>query len=386
MRIAHLADAHLCSGRTGKLDPDMGLDQTLCDRYRAFAWCVEDAVARGAELLLVAGDILENIGGHVPTQTEYNLAIQALDFAGRVPVLIIGGNHELPKATAEANPISMLWRSHTAFIGSRDVCIQPDWHVAKYRELHIACAPWPNRQQLLASRPDLTPMGAEAAISVAMTDVIRGLAAERTPGVPSILLGHFSIDLAEAGSESRMMGLGSEFTIGAHDLTGMGFDAILLGHVHRPQQVTGLPIWYAGSPCQMDWGERGERNGYWLHDLAADTHKFRDNPHNRRHLKLTVGRDAFPPAQADVKGARVWVVIPPGEDADEAGIEEWLRMAGAEDIRIERQPRAVELRRETTLTEGMGRKEQLRAYLTQTYPEEDIDALMEEARNVEEAA
>lgn len=407
MRIALIADAHLATGKASRLDPEMGLDQTLCDRYRAFEWCFRDAAER-ADLILVAGDTFDSQN---PTTTERWLALQALQPAiheGK-RVVILTGNHEMGKAAAERDATDHLANAdHQVWVFGKEQMIGDDrrpWlevHAnaaflipcrkpVNDADLYVARCPWPNRQQLLASRPDLTPMGAEAAIREAMMDVLRGLAADRLPGVPSILLGHFSVDLAEAGSESRMMGLGSEWTLGAYDVAGLGFDAALLGHIHCPQQVAGLPMWYAGSPCEMDFGERDQQHGYWLFDLNDTlgglrrdmTAEFRDNPHNRRHMKITLGTDPWPDDPAVFSGARVWVAIPPNRDEDEAAIAYELEAAGALEWRIDHQPRPSERRRETGLTDGMGRWEQLEAYLKQTHPNEDIPALIEEARTVE---
>lgn len=374
MLIAHIADAHMASGKTGKLDAELGLDQTLCDRYRAFRWCVADAAEQGADLILVAGDIFDS---PTPTPTEWDLACEALTKRGpNRPVLVLAGNHESPKASHETNPLRMV-RGRV----SADVT-EPGIHT--YGDLQIVCCPWPNEKQLLAARLDLGALSVEAAIREAMMDVLRGLAADRKPAVPSVLLGHFSVDLAEAGSESRLMALGASWSLNAYDVAGLGFDLVLLGHIHKPQQVGGLPIWYAGSPCEMDFGERNDRSGYYLHDLESGAAEFRPNPHNRRHLKFVLGRGDFPPATADAKGAHVWVVIPPGEDADETGIEEWFQSAGAHNVRIQREARPVE-RRERGVSEGLTAEEYLRIFVERDYPEEDPEAVVAEARRIEEA-
>ena len=55
MLIGHLADSHV--GPMGsKLDPATGLNARMMDRARCLEWCVRDAIARQAELIVFAGD------------------------------------------------------------------------------------------------------------------------------------------------------------------------------------------------------------------------------------------------------------------------------------------------------------------------------------------
>ena len=49
-----------------------------------------------------------------------------------------------------------------------------------------------------------------------------------------------------------------------------GFDYTALGHIHKPQQVGGHPIWYAGSPLKYSFGETGQDKCALLVTLGAE--------------------------------------------------------------------------------------------------------------------
>ena len=402
MRIAHCADFHLAPAGS-KLDPETGLNARMMDRYRCARFCIKDAVERGADLILVAGDVFDSPN---PSSTQRRLALQTLQpaFWRATPVVVLMGNHEVAKHTGERNATDHLEDVDTVTVVERpgivDVYNRADGGLTALPRLEnemlkelgvqtedlrlqIACLPYPNRQLLLAKRPDLGVLSVEQAMREAMMDVARGLAAELEPGIPSVLLGHFSVDLAEAGSESRLMALGADWTLNAHEVAGLGFDAVLLAHIHKPQTV--LPqMHYCGSPEAMDFGEEGERKSYSLVDI--DEHgvsAIRVPTPYRKFRTVDLASDPWPAAD-ELREAIVKVRVPAGMDTDDAQMRRELDEAGAHDYTIIHQPPETVRRREVEVNQDMPFEKLLRAW-AELQEDVDPDALVAEATELEGA-
>ncbi len=280
VRVAHTADWHLAS-QGAKLDPETGLNARLLDRYRCARFVIEDALKREADLIVHCGDAFDRPR---PTPTEVRLCREALRPAleGRVPIVMLKGNHDDVRSPSEKHALDLLRDTPGLVIvdrpgllnvwgGTQDVVVEPpEVATPDGRDLilQIACLPWPNKQLLLADEANrnLEPGALKLLVREKMMDVARGLAAQRIEGVPAILAGHFSVDMAEAGAQNRLMMLGGEWTLNLHELAALGFDAILLGHIHRGQAWRDLEpmVAYCGSPEAVSFGEEGETKGYAL--------------------------------------------------------------------------------------------------------------------------
>ena len=257
--------------------------------------------------------------------------------------------------------------------------------------LQLACMPWPNKQLLLADDAyrGMDPGQLNEVVREKVTAILRYLAGERLPGVPAYLVGHFSVDMASAGGQNRLMGLGGEWTINVHDLAGLEFDSVLLGHIHRSQTLSEQPhtpwMGYSGSPEAVTFGEEGEQKGYWLHTLGDDeAREFVPTPH-RKFLTIDADEamrgDAAPPYLA---GTILRVRIGPGESVDLVELRRRLDTVCVSEFAIETE-RAEAVRRRADITEQTGVEEALRAWLA-TRPDLEplADALVAEAVLIEE--
>lgn len=95
----------------------------------------------------------------------------------------------------------------------------------------------------------------------------------KTKGKMKIVIGHLTVRGAQLNSGIRLMG--SEFELTQEQLESTGADLIVLGHIHKRQQI-GDRIWYVGTLSQNDFGEEGNPSGFLLIDTEARTHEFID--------------------------------------------------------------------------------------------------------------
>jgi exonuclease SbcD len=267
MRVAAFADCHI--GAYGsKIDAETALNARLIDCVNSLRFVVDDAKRRGAELLLFAGDMFRSPTAK-PTPTELVFAARAM--RGPLPIIAIDGNHDVPRSIGEVTALAPLGNS--AWLEM----VAPHFEVRRVGEqdIQLAYLPWPNRSALAATLPDyqrLSPADADRLIAAHLESILRGLAAQVDPSMPSILLAHISIDSAEVGAERQIMA-GKDITIPLSAIP-QEFTFAVLGHVHKPQDFAaqGRPnVFYCGSTERINFGEEGEDKSYVLLDTDAGT-------------------------------------------------------------------------------------------------------------------
>jgi len=402
MKLVHSADWHL-SAQRNRIDADTGLNSRLIDFYRCARYTIEDGLSRGAQLVLHAGDAFH---GCRPTPTEVRLFREAIGPAleAGVPVALLLGNHDAPRSPAEKHALDLVRETPGLLVidrpvllnvweGSGGVAIEPP-EVAtpdgRDLALQLACLPWPNKQLLLASEEyrRLDPGQLNEAVRQKVMDCLHGLAAQLIPGIPAVLLAHLSADLAQAGGQNRLMALGGEWTVNVHDLAGLGFDAICLGHIHKPQVLCDGPwIGYCGSPEAVSFGEETEDKSYCLLDVHDDCSVEVEQiptPH-RRFLTIDLSNGHALPTPDELAGAIVRVRVPQASDVDFAALRRDLEAAGVHEYQVETQRAETVRRRAVAVSSEMALEEAIKAYLAQRPDLQPLaDALIAEAHVVEQ--
>ncbi len=96
MRLAHISDCHLGFGRRGMRFAEQ-------DVYRCFQTAMSEA-RQWADVILVTGDLFDNVRLDVDA-----LRLAASEFSAcKQPVVIVGGNHDVPAMVGVESPLSML--------------------------------------------------------------------------------------------------------------------------------------------------------------------------------------------------------------------------------------------------------------------------------------
>jgi exonuclease SbcD len=398
-KFTFTADWHIAPARS-KIDPSTQLNARLMDFYRCARFTVEDGLARGAQAILHAGDAFH---GCRPTPTEVRLFREAVGPAleAGVPVVLLLGNHDAPRSPVERHALDLLRETEGLAVIDRPTLLffqhleteQRDFLrpcTAEQADLQVACLPWPNKQLLLASDENrkLDPGQLNELMREKVMDCLRGLAAQLTPDIPAVLLGHFSVDLAQAGGQNRLMMLGGEWTLNVHEIEGLGFDAILLGHIHKPQDI-GMRTSYCGSPEAVTFGEEGEGKSYSLVEIGEpgklDVCATRVATPYRRFVTIDLGDGtALPPAD-ELAGAIVRVRVPQANDVDFNALRRDLEAAGVHEYQVETERAEAVRRRAVEVSSKMALEEAIRAWLEERPDLKPMtEALLAEARSVEQ--
>jgi len=149
--------------------------------------------------------------------------------------------------------------------------------VYRFAGCAVATLPWVHPGRLIAQRGGGDRDEIHADVAQLLLDIAaRGFedCARVAPGAPTILLGHWSISGSSLPNGLPVDQL-REPVIALPDLEALGFDAIVAGHIHRPQLLETRvgsapgPIFYVGSPMPLNHGEASTDHGVWILDLPG---------------------------------------------------------------------------------------------------------------------
>lgn len=364
--LLHFADQHL--GPAGsRLDSETGLNGALMDRYRCARFAVEDGIRRGARLVLSCGDLLDSAK---PSPTEVHWARESFAPALEhgVRCLLLLGTHEANRNLIYQHALTLLEDAPGLRVAAYPEMIRiPDERDPAETALQIACLPSAHKARLLADEQmrDLSPADLAAAMREKLMDIARGLATQRAPGIPSVLIHHFSIDTAEAGPQDRMMMLTGDVTLSVHELAALGFDAVLGGHVHKPQVLHERPwIGYSGSTETVNQGERLHEHGYYLHTFEQGQHAAEFYPTPARQF-VTLEAQGYPWPDQVPQGSVIRLRVPAEWQSEVGRYRNVLESYGAAEVSVEIERAETVRRREVDITAQSDLGAALDGYLAQ---------------------
>lgn len=271
IRLVHTADLHIGMENYGRWDPASGLHQRLEDYLRSLDQAIEVAIARDADVFLIAGDIYKSKDPSPSHQREFARRVRRLTAAG-VQVVLLVGNHDMPGRHKAANPLDIYGSLELEGV---TVLRRPDLITLKTKHgpLQVGAMPHVTRG-FLAARQESIPRSLEEAerqLEQLIDETLHGLAEEVDPAIPAVLTAHLSVDVATLGSERDLM-LGKGLTLPLATLALPAWDYVAMGHIHKPQILDagpGLPpVVYPGSLDRIDFGEEKDDKGFWVVDLV----------------------------------------------------------------------------------------------------------------------
>jgi exonuclease SbcD len=278
MKILHTADWHV-----GK---PLARRQRLDEVAAALNEVVVIAHDENVDAVLVCGDIYEYLVPAPEVETivyETLLALERL----RIPVLIIPGNHDAPRRWSAIAP---LLQRFSVFVVC-EVCRPNEGGVVEIpardgsMTAQIAVLPWVTERRIISA---VELMGLAEAPNQLYADemgrLMKALCAGLDPKKCSLFAGHLFVSGAQLGGGERTLTVGQIYGVTAQALPQVQY--VALGHVHRPQRVSGcaVPARYAGSLLQLDFGETEQKKSVAIVELKPG------RPALVREIPITAGR------------------------------------------------------------------------------------------------
>ncbi len=243
MRILHIADLH--AGKT------LGRVSRNPDLAYALEQVVSFARENSPDLVLIAGDVFDKANpDNESKEMIFDLFLRFREL--KTDVVVISGNHDSYDFMRSIRGLSKLANVHIFDRPNKENCI------FELGDLGIACLPYPSERVL-------TPAGEEAkkTYSELVGMFLRFLAEKVKNFKFKILLAHIFIAGSKFTRTEKEATVTEYFAVHPSSVSHT-FDYVALGHVHRYQEVKGVPTraFYTGTLYQLDFSEAGEEKAF----------------------------------------------------------------------------------------------------------------------------
>ena len=278
IKLLHFADAHIDIATHGKHDPETGLPIRVLDFLKALDTIVDTAIAEKVDLVIFAGDAYKDRTPSPTFQREWGKRIIRLPLAD-IPVLLLVGNHDISPASGRAHTLQEF---DTLQVPKVRVLYKPEllrpadlWGLP----LQVLSLPWVFRSSLMAALELSTADGdtINEEIEKRLTTILQARMDELDPALPSVLVGHGSVQGAIYGNERTVM-LGKDLVLPGSLVKDPRLDYTALGHIHKFQDLNpGLqpPVVYAGSIERVDFGEAADEKGFIIAEVEKGKTVYR---------------------------------------------------------------------------------------------------------------
>ena len=251
MRIVHFSDTHLGYSAYPAFDRAAGLNQREIDVYTSFRQAVDLALSLKPDIVLHTGDLFHSVRPNNNALAKAFEELRRLGEAG-IPLVIISGNHEMPRMKSAASVFRLL---DLPEFGMITPVYDSKYEVIQFADIAVHAVPQCFTPEILAAQLKRVKPDKSAKYNILMLHAA-------IAGVPEFSMGDFS-----------------EQVIPEKVLTA-GFDYIALGHCHRHAKVR-TNAWYAGSEERFSFREAGQPKGIVaveLDPLRVTFHKLELRP------------------------------------------------------------------------------------------------------------
>lgn len=258
MNILHTADWHLGHRL---------MDEDRLEEFNFFLeWMIETIITRQVEVLLISGDLFDSAVPSAQTEKQYH------DFLNKVidtpckHIIIVGGNHDSPQKLMVSSALLKRFDIHVIGSLARDwseMLIPVKKSALTHEEVVICAMPFLRNGDVLqaVSGESFEDMEKRYAHGLAHHyRQITDLAQEKgyIGQLPLIATGHLFVMGQLPSDSERTIHVGKLGSIPANAFP-EALDYLALGHLHRRQQVGGMPhIRYSGSPLAFSFSERDQ--------------------------------------------------------------------------------------------------------------------------------
>jgi DNA repair protein SbcD/Mre11 len=255
MRVIHTSDWHV-----GKLLRGA----SRIDEHRAvLAEIAEIADRERADLVLVVGDLYESAAPPPEaTAVVYDALLALRETGARVAVL--GGNHDQQSQLESVAPVFA--RLGITVLG---LPAGPERAVVDVAGARLVMMPWVSQrwavktEQLMGASAAATAQFYAARVARLLAWLSDGFAADTI----NLVAAHCMVQGGVLGGGERDAQLIDEYAVPTAAFPAAA-NYVALGHLHRAQQMPGAaPIWYSGSPIQVDFGEEHDTKQVLLVDI-----------------------------------------------------------------------------------------------------------------------
>lgn len=259
MKILHTADWHIGQFKGPVVD---GVNLRSQDTVKCLNHMIRVAEYEKPDIVCVSGDIFnqEQIGP-VRYSDEMIVATDTITkLAGIAKAVIVMRGTPNHDGSGQFRVLSKMF----ANTGNVHIVTSPTVLRTPYAD--IACIPGFDKQEFRSKFPGLSADEENEAWTSYISGMVMGLRAEchKTP----ILMAHYTVPGCNMESGQTSFFTNFEPVIPREALEAAEYEAVLLGHIHRPQMLDGLHnVFYSGAINTMNFNDEGQDRGFLIHEF-----------------------------------------------------------------------------------------------------------------------
>lgn len=278
MKLLHTADWHVGRSLRG---------HGRAEEHRAvLAEVARIAAAEDVDLVIVAGDLFDSSAPGPEAEQIVYTALMALASTG-AEVVLVAGNHDNPHRLAAVRPLLDLTRVRTAAFAARaHEGGMVEVRTRRGQRVRLALLPFLSQRAIIRADQLMEEDADRHALRYAerAQRIMHALCEGFDARCVNVIVSHLTVAGGAPGGGER-----EAHTVFDYQVPSQVFPAtahyVALGHLHRTQRVPGAcPIWYAGAPLQLDFGETSNDPSVLVVEAEADL------PAQVRAVALAEGR------------------------------------------------------------------------------------------------
>lgn len=269
MKILHTSDWHIGQFKGPVAD---GVNLRSQDIINCLEFMVETAREERPDLVCISGDIFhqEQIGP-VRYSDEMVTATRIIEQLAETTNLVI-----VMRGTPNHDGAGQFRVLTKMLEHNKKIVVVTKPQVLHTPVANIACIPGFDKQEFRSRFPGLSADEENEVWTQQISNLVLGLRAQCRPEtniipgeIPAILMAHYTVPGCNMESGQTSFFTNFEPVIPREALEAAHFEAVLLGHIHRPQILDGLHnVFYAGAINTMNFNDEGQGRGFWIHEFT----------------------------------------------------------------------------------------------------------------------
>jgi len=244
MRLLHTSDWHI--------GIKLGTYDYLPNQREFASWLVETIKAEAIDVVLVAGDIFDKA---IPSSDAVDLVNEIFVnlITSGVAVVVISGNHD---SAERLNFCSKAMENAGLYIRTEQrnlLDIGEPIHIKKNGEsVSIIPIPYLDPQRVIEIGE------AERSHGGLINEILKIRMKEVDDPSKTVVMSHAFVAGGTESDSERKISIGGTSRVAIDTYKSFGY--VALGHLHRPQQIAGLEIYYSGTPIQYSFSEEHQKS------------------------------------------------------------------------------------------------------------------------------
>ena len=190
--------------------------------------------------------------------------VTAIEIITRLAV--VSGHVVIMKGTSNHDGEGQFKVLAAHFSGFHNVHIIMNPEVVQTEYADIAVLPGFDRGVYRAKFPGLGKEEENEVFSQELGKIVMGLRTQCREDRPTVLMAHYTVPGCNTESGQSQLLTQFEPIIPPEALSAANYDLVALGHIHRPQLVSGFDnVYYSGSINANNFNDEGQERGFWIH-------------------------------------------------------------------------------------------------------------------------